>query len=245
MGRRVIIVGDSHTDAIKRALKSYESCHEENISIEAYRYAKIKDGKQIGDLTEDQVVEAVSRMAHCDLVVSTIGGNQHQLLSLIQHPLAFYFFSNKKEKVSKINSDKQLVTYNILYDLLLRGIKSGDGKRLCRLKEHSRCQVYHLAPPPPKKNANHILKHHETNFAKSGIAEMGVSPPELRLNMWRLQVEVLKRITSECDIGLLLPPKESIDPDGFLAHEFYENDATHGNQKYGELIIKELTVCLT
>lgn len=240
MVKRVIVIGDSHTDAIKRALKSRQLLHEENVLIEAYRYARVKNGKSIGDLTEDQVDEAVAGLDLGDMVVSTIGGNQHQTVSLMQHPLAFEFFSGNPEVIARINTDKQLIPYNILYDFFWQGITSGDGKRLRRLKDHSRCQVFHLAPPPPKKDANHILKYHETHFAESGITERGVSPPELRLNMWRLQLEVLKRFTLDYGIELLLPPEESLDVDGYLASEYYANDATHGNRKYGELVLSQL-----
>jgi hypothetical protein len=240
MSSRLIFIGDIHTDAIKRALKNPQLCHKKNVVIEAYRYEKIKDGKPIGDLTENQVDELVSGLSREDMVVSTIGGNLHQTVSLMQHPLAFDFLSNKPDSVARINTDKQLIPYNILYDFFWQGIRSRDGKRLRRLKDHSQSRIFHLVPPPPKKDTDHILKYHETLFAKSGITDRGVSPSELRLKMWRLQLEVLEILTLEYDIELLLPPKESIDSEGFLVHECYANDATHGNKKYGELIIEQL-----
>ncbi len=37
-----------------------------------------------------------------------------------------------------------------------------------------------------------------------------------------------------------MPPKRGVDGEGFLREEFYANDATHGNWRYGERVIREI-----
>ena len=115
MTRRIIIVGDSHTDAIKKALKkNYQSEHN-NASIEAYRYFKRKGDSYIGDLEEHQIMQILSELSPEDLVVSTIGGNQHQVFSLVQHPVPFYVFTPCLLQ-EKLAENLSIITYNQVFD---------------------------------------------------------------------------------------------------------------------------------
>jgi hypothetical protein len=242
MRRNIVIVGDSHTEAIKIALRSLQSLLVNDIKIQVYRFSKVKDGRQVGDLSEDRVFGIVSELAPTDLVVSAIGGNQHQVVSLIQHPIPYDLLSIRSDENASIKrAEVNLIPYNTFFEYFWNGIVNGkDGKRLSALKDHSRSPIIHLAPPPPKKDSHYINKNHESHFSKSGILDYGVSPSELRLNVWRLQIEVYKKYLLGSDIGLLLPPKKSMDCDGFLAEDYSARDATHGNNLYGELVIDQL-----
>lgn len=246
MKRKIVIIGDSHTDAIKAALKNNQLKLGGDIQIKAFRFSKIKNGKQIGDISDDAVIGVISDLTPSDLVVSTIGGNQHQVVSLIQHPIPFDFFTTRSEGSNNLRiAGAHLIPYSTFFDYFWQGIANGkDGKRLRTLREHSNSLMVHLVPPPPKSDTDHILNNHETHFSDSGISEMGVSSPELRLNVWQLQVEVLKKIMSESDIGLLPPPQKSMDSNGFLAKCFYANDATHANKNYGELVVAQVIAYL-
>lgn len=239
---RIIVIGDSHTHAIKRALKTRHGLHPAHVEIEAYRYSRIKNGKTIGDLSAEQVIECVAELGSDDLVVSTIGGNQHQTLSLVQHPVPFSMFLPEESVPSESDPDC-IIPYAQLWDVFERGLRGKDGIRLQQLREAARCRVIHLVPPPPKADAVHILKRHETDFAKAGILDKGISPASLRLKMWQLQTNVMKKLTGEWGVELLLPPLQALDAQGFLAPVYYAEDATHANTDYGALQVAQIVAC--
>lgn len=239
MIRKIYIFGDSHTDALKKALKISDS-DLGKVEIKIYRYSKIKDGRSIGDINEKEILEIVSRLGLDDLVVSAVGGNQHQVVSLIQHPFPYDFYSLETPTLPT-DLGKSIVPYNQFFDYFWKGIVNGkEGKRLLDLKSHAPCRFVHLVPPPPKKETSHIIKFHETHFAKNGLPEKGVSAPELRFRVWKLQAEVLRKFSYEHGFELLDPPKETVDQQGFLINSFYANDATHANLEYGRIVLKQL-----
>lgn len=236
---KILVVGDSHTQAIKQALKTHQNVHPGLIEIEAYRYSKLKNGKEIGDLSPDAIVDRVAELGSSDLVVSTIGGNQHQTLSLVQHPMPFTMFV-PDEPVATESVAENIIPYAQMWDVFERGLCGKDGSRLRKLREAASCPVVHLAPPPPKADAEHIMKRHETDFTKAGILEKGVSPALFRLRMWKTQIAVLVKLTKEWNIELLPPPERALDTQGFLAPAYYADDATHANAAYGTLLIEQI-----
>lgn len=237
---RILVVGDSHTHAIKRALKARMQAPNERVEIEAYRFSSIKNDKEIGDLSTDQILSRISMMDSQDLVVSTIGGNQHQALSLVQHPVPFEMYMPSESGPSVVQ-EQSIIPYAQMWDVFERGLLGRDGTRLQQIRKVARCMVAHLSPPPPKEDAAHILKRHESDFAKAGILTKGVSPAPLRLKMWRLQISVLEKLTKEWDIEFLPPPAQALDANGFLAPAYYADDATHGNASYGALLIEQIS----
>ncbi|OYU32014.1 MAG: hypothetical protein CFE39_05470 [Comamonadaceae bacterium PBBC2] len=237
---RVFIIGDSHTDAVKHALKLRDTSEQGAVQFEAYRYSTVKNGKMIGDLSLDAIVDRISALDSTDLIISTIGGNQHQTLSLVQHPTPFDLYESNSPPALSDEGLCTTIPRAQMWDYLEKGIRGGDGKRMQHLRANARCQVYHLSPPPPKEDAAHILRRFETKFAEIGLLEKGVTPAALRLKMWRLQVEVLRHLTTEFGIGLLPPPENSLSDTGFLDPAFYANDATHGNTAYGVAVLNQI-----
>jgi hypothetical protein len=238
---RILVLGDSHTQAIKQALKARRGSSHKNIEIEAYRYSKIKNGKEIGDLSPEKIVDRVAALDSHDLVVSTIGGNQHQTLSLVQHPVPFDLCMPGESEPTEPPAVENVIPYAQMWDVFERGLRGKDGERLRQLRKAAHCTVVHLTPPPPKEDSAHILKRHETDFVRMGILEKGISPAPLRLRMWQLQVDVLRRLTEEWDVQLLPPPAQALDAQGYLAPAYYADDATHANAAYGELLIEQVT----
>lgn len=238
----VVIIGDSHTDAIKRALKGRGSAGPE-IQISANRISKVKNGKQIGDLSLEEAEQLAESLAPSGMLVSTIGGNQHQAFGLVQHPEPFDF--HDPVSGGPIGQGAHILPYHAIWDVFERGLRGGDGTRLQRLKKAARGRCLHLTPPPPKQDAQHILRKFETDFAAKGILELGVTPAPVRLKLWKLQVRVTQHLCKEWGIELLPPPEGTQDPTGFLLPEFYADDATHANAPYGERVLQQLEAVLS
>lgn len=226
----IIVIGNSHAEAIKKAADG-------RANIAVYSFKRQKNGNTIGDLTEREMEREIGKLGPDDTVVSVIGGNQHATLSLIQHDEPFDFFEPGSDEPPL--EGHSVIPYAALFQLMDEYMRRKDGKKLQWLKQVSPCPVLHLLPPPPKEDTAHILRRFESNFAAAGILEKGVTPAPIRLKMWRLQCAVLQRICDELEIALVPPPSHTLES-GYLAPQFYANDATHANETYGRKVINDL-----
>lgn len=234
---RILVFGDSHTEALDRA--HGQRAGSGNAHIRILRFLKIKNGKEFGNVSVDAAASMVAETPADDLVASAIGGNQHQVFGLVQHPVPFDFI----EPGSPRPHDSQpcaLIPYRTMWAVFEKGLRGKDGTRLTTLREAIGRPIYHLTPPPPKESTEHILKRHETAFRDAGLAVRGVTPAPVRLKLWRLQCAVLESLCTEWGIRLLPPPEGTQTPEGFLKPEYYSNDATHANAAYGELVLRQL-----
>jgi hypothetical protein len=234
---RILVFGDSHTGALEQAHKRRAGSG--NIQISVRRFSKVKGGKEIGDITPEAATSMVAESTPDDLIISTIGGNLHQVFGLVQHPVAFDFI----EPGSSSSPDFQscvLIPYQTIWAFFESGLRRKDGQRIATLREAAARPIYHLLPPPPKESAAHILQRYESNFEKADIAAHGVTPAPIRLKLWRLQCAVLQSLGTEWGVRLLPPPEGTQTPEGFLKPEYYKNDATHANVAYGELALRQL-----
>lgn len=236
MTRKILIVGDSHTDAIKRALKLRKA----NIPhyISAYRFSKLKDGQPFGDMSLEDVAAQAQQMEADDVLVSTIGGNQHQVFGLIQHPRPFDFHLPGSDL--PMQPESEVIPYRMMWDVFAGGLRGRDGTQMRHLREAASCRMIHLTPPPPKEDEAHILRRFEAHFAKAGLAEHGVTAAPVRLKLWMVQVAALEDLCAELGVTLLPPPPGTQTEAGFLRPEFYADDATHANVDYGLLVIRQV-----
>lgn len=234
---RIILFGDSHAYAIQRAIERREA-KGRRVPLAAHRLLKVKNDKEMGDTSFEDFLVMAGKLSQNDVVLSAIGGNQHAVYSTIQHPIPFNFFEPGSS--APVDPDAAVIPYHALEANFARGIRNRDGASLKALRKATTARVVHLLAPPPKRDNDHILRHHESRFAKENIADLGVSSPELRLKFWNLQRRILEEICQELDIDVLGPPLSGLDEDGFLASEFYASDATHANVAYGELILGQV-----
>lgn len=208
------------------------------LNAEAYRSAKIKNDQLIGDMRFEEFLTLVSGLSKSDVVISFIGGNQHAVLSTIQHPEPFDFQLMGADVVLTPGADA--IPQNVMKDYLSSGIAGGDGQRLKELRQATVARFYHVIPPPPKESAEHILRHHETHFAKQEIITHGISPATLRYKTWELQARLLEEFCCSNDIETIRPPAQAVTSDGFLMTSYYAQDATHANSDYGELLLRRI-----
>lgn len=233
----ILLFGDSHAYAVQRAIEKREG-KGRTTPVRAYRLAKIKNGKQQGDKSLEDFLEIVRPLAPTDIVLSMIGGNQHAVFSTIQHPQKFDFLAPGARPGSEEGAE--IIPYRVLASFFERGIRNRDGKSLEALRHATEARVIHIIPPPPKADNDFIQRYHESIFANEGITAQGVSSPQLRLKFWTLQKRVLETLCEELNIELMLPPSVARDHRGFLASDYYANDATHANYFYGELLLREV-----
>ncbi|QUT04358.1 hypothetical protein KFK14_14935 [Sphingobium phenoxybenzoativorans] len=232
------MLGDSHTNAVFRAFSSKE----QKLKIKymkIYRISKIKNGKKFGDIEFSSALRKIRRLKSKDYVFSMVGGNQYAIFSTIQHPVPFDFFYGGSSIIEH-DRDVELIPERVIRTHLTSGVHGRDGVTLQALRKATSAQLYHILPPPPKIDSDYILNNHETHFSNAEIGSLGVSPPALRLRTWQMQNEILSTLCNKLGIGIMVPPAQSCTGEGFLRTEYYANDATHANRRYGDLILRQI-----
>jgi hypothetical protein len=234
--RRVLLFGDSHAHAVERAIAKRVG-KGLPVTLTAHRLLKDKGDIQIGNITFEAFLKLASTLGPDDVVVSLIGGNQHAVYSTVQHRLRFDFYSPDVPSIDEAASE--IVPYRAIEAVFDTGLRSGDGRLLETLRSATAARIVHVLSPPPKEDSAHITRYHETAF-KQDLPKRGVSSAHLRLKFWKLQSRIVRQICSELNIEVMAPPKRTVDEGGFLRPEFYATDATHGNWRYGERVIREV-----
>jgi hypothetical protein len=233
---KICLFGDSHAYAIQRAIERRQK-KGLAVPLTAHRLLKEKNGILLGDTTFEAFLDLAAGLKPDDIVVSVIGGNQHAVFSTVQHPRPFDFV-NPVDPHETFAPGAEVIPYRVLREYFAKGIRGRDGLSLEALRKRTQARVVHCMAPPPKRDNSHILRHHESRFAQDDIVSLGVSSPELRMKFWKLQTDLLVEFCASLNIEVMYPPAEACDQDGFLATEFYANDATHANPSYGELVLQ-------
>lgn len=171
---RIFIFGDSHIQAVKHGIKKLKKSLPNSLLIKAYRYVQHRENTLIGDLESQQIASLVSKIGSGGLVVSIIGGNQHQVFSLIQHPVPFDFFLPEVSG-QDIRDGMQIIPFAQIMDHFEYVIREeGDGARLKALRSVAKCRLVHVIPPPPKADSEYLLKKLELDYFQACFVKKNV-----------------------------------------------------------------------
>ncbi|MCL6697302.1 hypothetical protein LZ496_00660 [Sphingomonas sp. NSE70-1] len=234
---QMLLYGDSHSEAVFQAAELRER-RRYPTSIAIHRARRQKGEKVIGDTSLEEFVEIARGLSSSDMVISMIGGNQHAVLATIQHPIPFDVLEPGAD-FSSLRPGTELIPYRAIASIIHGGIRGRDGRALSKIRDATPARMFHIIPPPPKRDSDFIRSYHESRFSED-IAKLGVSSPELRMKIWRMQRNLLHEYCDELGIEAFDPPQAALDQDGFLLPEYYAKDATHANRNYGLLLLQEL-----
>ena len=109
-----------------------------------------------------------------DLVFSAVGGNQYAVISTVRDPINYDFLCSADDHISP---GAEIVPFRTVAGYISKGVRGAVGPVLKQIRESTSARVFHLAPPPPKKDNKFIKTHFE------------VASPTLGLRTWapRLQ----------------------------------------------------------
>ncbi len=96
-----------------------------------------------------------------------------------------------------------------------------------------------LPPSPPIENAK-LLENHPGKF-NLAISKYGIAKASLRLNAWKYQNTLIKKVTKSNHLEFLDLPKSIYSDTGYLRDEFIGSDPTHANEEYGKLMLLYLS----
>lgn len=241
------IVGFSHTNAVRAALKAEPGllpCAAQILHI----LLEVPERKFL--VHEDGVQQLDPRLrtkilAHPDddkLVFSQVGGNVHSFLGLFRHPEPFDFILPGQPRLV-LDDGAALLTYGYVA-AAMRRMLALDFAILAALARTTTVLICHLESPPPIADSAYCQANLPPSFQPPPFQGMAVAAPSLRYKVWRLHSTLVAAECRRLGINFLPCPTESMDEDGFLLPQYYA-DPLHGNVEYGKLLLRQMAAFLT
>ncbi|MEM8552331.1 MAG: hypothetical protein AAGF45_08105 [Pseudomonadota bacterium] len=168
------------------------------------------------------------------LVVSMVAGNHHNRLGLFEPEEPFDFLFDENDSVIP---GRRLVRRAEIAAAMLAEIKPATAI-MEKLRAAYDVPMVHVTAPPPV--ATGALDQRIMNRAARSGRDLRLSPPSLRMKLYRLQKEILAKECAALDCTILPVPEGTLDENGFLAAPFQKGDATHANPRYGALVLGQL-----
>ena len=244
MSRAILVIGQSHVAAIRSAAKTRREADPYRprtrvIHTLEERYAPemvgAGDDTRFSPALEEAIRDQIAR--HDPIRASASGGNVHNGFALIRHPRPFDFLLSI-EAGPPLDAAAEPIT-----EAMMRAaLESALDRDRARLREIARIMgpgVIQVESPPPLADDAQIAALADSYFRDRGISAQGVAPAPLRFKMWRLHARIVAGYCADLGFRYLPVPTEVRDGEGFLRPEL-AGDATHGNEAFGEAIIRAL-----
>lgn len=239
MSRNVLVIGQSHVQAIRCAARSRRETDPERPRTRTIHTLELQYGGELEHSGQPRFSVGLTRAIHDQvnrhqpIVASVMGGNYHNVLSLVRHHRPFDFLLSG-EPSPPLDTMAEFVPEALIREMLLDGMDR-DLLRL-RLLAEVVGPFQHLESPPPVADDRYVAARAEEYFETRAIRSLGVAPAGLRYRMWRIHSRIIREACHNLGCGFIPVPHEVCDPDGFLRPAF-AGDATHGNAGYGEAMI--------
>jgi hypothetical protein len=116
-------------------------------------------------------------------------------------------------------------------------------KSIDRLKREPDCRVFVAATTPPKGDDDELraLMMAEPFFQDRAkrfgldITNVRFTPRFVRLKLWLVIQQLMREMADKHGVYFIPPHPSTLDADGFLRREYWENDVGHANHAYGRL----------
>lgn len=242
--KSITIIGDSNIICLNRALATPGL--EENREIIWSEY--VFNGSIVLEFvldttTQGTIINPMIRrsLVHADLCHPYNGQPNHYngcLMLVFGSGLAYtlgldrrlvdYQICGKSNAASDL--DRKLISGGIIFEAA-QGLTAQleRGLRLFR-SFWPKAEIVVQAGPPPEFDASRAKATMKIDVCPS---------PEMRLEIFRRNMDALRRVTSNTRTTLWLPPAAALDQNGFLKPEF-SDDGIHGTTEYGELVIRSI-----
>lgn len=235
---RILVVGNSHTQALRSALAARAEEARPTHGAEVLRLKSPKDPR-IGDASVEEVEAAAARLEPDDLLVLSRLGTQHYAYGTFQMDPPFSVV-DLDTRQNRGPLEWEVIPIAVLTQAL--AMPHRDWSLEARLRRATTARTLHLAPPPAKRNLVNVGKRTVAPGAEPVLRIY--NDPFVRLAVWKIEMAVLAGHLGHLGIEPLPPPGDACDEDGFLLPEFGADDVGHANAAYGELVLRQLEAAL-
>lgn len=183
-----------------------------------------------------RLLESIAAAGAGDIVFSFMHGNEHSILSLVQHPIP-YDFHLPWEAQSTLVDQAQPLAFEIVRRQMDAALNPAIACLAMMRSKLPAVRIVHVMAPPPIESDAHIREAPEVFREK--IEKTGVTPLAIRLKYYRLAQRMLTDSLQALDIALLASPAEAVGTSGAILDD-YAYGATHGNEAYGRLVFDQM-----
>lgn len=169
------------------------------------------------------------------LFVSMIGGNEHNVLCLVNDLRPFDFILPEAPELST-GPQAEIVPAGLVWAELKRRLAERFAL-IAAYRAVAKGRMVHVESPPPVPSAAFIQAQPDTFGAL--LTVRGAAPALFRYKMWRLHSALYREACTELGIEFLPAPREMLDAQGMLVEPAWEN-ATHANELYGRHVLAQL-----
>jgi hypothetical protein len=223
---KVSFVGHSHIQCVVRATRLQGKDYSASVGFVQLRDARFARGsglwnrvlgKNFASFDQEKVEQAVAEATQgAALAILLPNGNEHVIASLLNR-------NDRDESVLFRRIREQIDEYQRWLIALVRYVRSPAAV---------------LPPPPPIESDSYILEN--PGFYAEKLASKGVAPAKERLRAWLYQKQLMQDMAAQCHLHFLELPPEVFSEHGFRNERYLNPDPTHGNEAYGELILRRV-----
>lgn len=231
--KKILAVGHSHLESLRSAYKSARQSSSVDLT-----FLQLNAPDHLPSLISGKLNPKVRQL--CDgpwsLVVSLIGGNDHNILGLLNHPQRFDLVLPMEPDLP-LDGEAEVIPFSVVQQRLLRPA-SQKLAVLIELRRSLSVPIVHLESPPPIPSAEHIKTY--PNFFKDKIDQLGVAPATLRYKLWRTHSDIYAAACQAAGIQFIPAPPEMQDDRGMMIEQAWNKDPTHGNVLYGAHLLAQI-----
>ena len=218
------VFGDSHTDALRRAVTK-----DQRTDIVVTNAHSARDPADLIRAFKPAMCLPAS------LYVSMIGGNGHNVLGLMRTGEPFDFVHPEAPDLP-LEQDFDALAFDDVENRL-RELIEPEMKALAAIRAAFDGPMIHLESPPPVEDDEFASEKLERFFQDRGER---VVFSHMRWRLWRLHSGIFRK---QCEaVGIdFIPAPASAMTNGYLARDCYGKGPTHANEAYGRRLIDQIT----
>lgn len=235
----VLAIGHSHLKALEKAYharKGRNGTEELNLRFVQLRQDLFKP-PIAGEKLHPAILAAIQERPWA-AVICMIGGNLHNVLGLLNHPTKFDFVLAEAPDLP-LQPDADVLPYGLVRRQFAARL-APQLKIMSEIRAATASPVFHMESPPPIPSETHIRTY--PGIFKDRIDAQGVAPAALRHKLWRINSDLYREICAAEGIEFIPAPAEMMDERGMLVEKAWNADPTHGNEIYGECLVRQILI---
>lgn len=216
-----------------------------------YEFVNLRNEPALYDKREKKLLLANRQWSRPDMVCLALEGNLHNVFSLQQTKRTFSLGDAALGSVpppdstvaSQDSVNPQFVPRDMLKLAFQRKLSHLDGLIVAIAAHFPGARFVHVCAPPPVLSLPPMPSPEDQPPDFNPMIyylDFGACTPALRLKIYQIQTEIFVELAARHGATFLHPPVQSLSPEGFLDTAYWDWDPTHGNARYGRLVLDQI-----